>query len=40
LIRTSDAKAKVGQHFADAGHANAADANEVNVLEGSEHEIQ
>src|SRR5258708_30619516 len=37
LIRTGHAKPEIRQHFSDARHAYAADADEMNRLEASEH---
>jgi hypothetical protein len=37
LIRAGNTETKVRQHFGNARHANAADADKMNVLERSEH---
>ena len=39
-VGAGDTKAEIDQHFGDTGHADAADADEVNVLYATEHKNQ
>ena len=40
LIRAGDTETQVGQHLGNSGHADAADADEVNMLKASKHKNQ